>query len=442
MPLLSGRLAGLPLTLRRERFGGILFDPTDGTYLELDEEGFDLARRWLGGEAPCSPAERAFLDRLLAALPSLEPGPRPHRLHDRAWASRWGDRTQVLSAPTLVDFQITRRCRMGCPHCYASSDPAGAHVAFDEVARVLGEIAAEGACQLALGGGEPLLHPRIVDILERATALGLVPNLTTSGDGMTDEVLRALSSNCGAVALSLEAVGDEFARRRRTGFAFFEQSLSRLLDVGISTVLQVTLSLENLPQLPSIVEYCLKLPLYGVIFLAYKPAGRGRGFDQPLAAAPPEQLFPALRAALVRLTDHTRVGYDCCLTPGIVGIEEELDFAEEDQLDGCSATRSSVGISTDLDVLPCTFLDRRPLGNLRRQSFGEIWRGAAAESFRELLVGGVEREAACRDCRLRASCLGGCPEWNLVGCAQRFSNESDSGKRGSPTGMTGARPSR
>jgi len=28
---------------------------------------------------------------------------------------------QVLSGPTLVDFQITERCHMDCPHCYASS---------------------------------------------------------------------------------------------------------------------------------------------------------------------------------------------------------------------------------------------------------------------------------------------------------------------------------
>ena len=28
--------AALPLTLRRESFGGILFDPLDATFLELD----------------------------------------------------------------------------------------------------------------------------------------------------------------------------------------------------------------------------------------------------------------------------------------------------------------------------------------------------------------------------------------------------------------------
>jgi radical SAM protein with 4Fe4S-binding SPASM domain len=442
MPHPTSKLAGLPLVVRRESFGGILFDPGDGTYVELDKEGFGFVRRWLEGAAATTDEERELLGQLLTTLPSFEQGPRPHRTFDPKWSSRWSSRAPVLAAPTLVDFQITRRCRMGCPHCYASSDPAGGHVTFAEIARVLEEVSGEGGCQLALGGGEPLLHPQIVEILEKATAIGLVPNLTTSGDGLSGEVLQALAANCGAVGLSLEAVGPDFALRRRAGFAFFEEKLAALLGAGLSTVLQVTLSLENLSKLPAIVDYCLEQPLYGVIFLAYKPAGRGRGFNTPLAAASPDELFPKLRDAFLRLAEHTRVGYDCCLTPGIVGLERELELADGDVLEGCSATRGSLGISADLEALPCTFLEHHSLGNLRQQSLREIWRGEAAESFRELLLRRIETEPACVDCPSRASCLGGCPEWPLVRCAQWFSKESDSGRRGSPTGITGARPSR
>jgi len=131
---------------------------------------------------------------------------------------------------------------------------------------------------------------------------------------------------------------------------------------------------------------------------------------------PPAELFPTLRDAFVRLAEHTRVGYDCCLTPGIVGIEAELDFGAQDLLEGCSAARSSIGITTELEVVPCTFLPSRPLGNLRQQRFLEIWRGAPAEAFRDRLEARVQEQARCRGCGQKASCLGGCPEWNLVGC--------------------------
>ena len=146
----------------------------------------------------------------------------------------------VLAAPTLVDLQVTRRCNMGCPHCYASSHPAGEHMAFEDVVRVLEEIARAGVCQLAIGGGEPLLHPAIAEILEVAHGLGIVPNLTTTGDALTPRVLEVMARCCGAVALSLEDVGPAFGMRRKSGFRFFEASRRRLRDQGVRIVYQVT----------------------------------------------------------------------------------------------------------------------------------------------------------------------------------------------------------
>lgn len=410
-----------PLVLRRESFGGILFDPFDGTHLELDEEGFEVARAWLvDGRAPEGPAQLAFAEAVRREMSSLDGGARLVRVRadlPPVQAVRHGT---VLASPTLVDLQLTRRCTMGCPQCYASSVPDGEHMPFADVARVLREIADAGTCQLAIGGGEPLLHPDFPATLELARELGLVPNVTTTGIGLTPRALDAMARCCGAVALSLEDVGPGFAARRRLGFGFFEDALAKLQARGVRSVFQVTLSGENLPRLPAIVDYCLGVAdLYGVIFLAHKPAGRGEGYDSPLSSVHPGELYPWLREAFLRLREHTRVGYDCCLTPGIAGIDVELGFGEEDQLEGCSAARSSVGIGVDLDVVPCTFLTHRPLGNLRARSFLDIWRGPEATAFRAGLdVLGDAREA-CSTCRLRSACLGGCPEWDLVRCTRR-----------------------
>ena len=47
-----------PLVLRREPFGGILFDPFDGTHLELDAEAFEVVRALLlEGRAPATEPE-------------------------------------------------------------------------------------------------------------------------------------------------------------------------------------------------------------------------------------------------------------------------------------------------------------------------------------------------------------------------------------------------
>jgi radical SAM protein with 4Fe4S-binding SPASM domain len=409
----------LPLVLRRETFGGILFDPQRGTHLELDAEAFELLADWISwGRQAWTVDEKALMAQLRAEIPALARGPVGFRLvPNLAGRVRPRVNATVLGSPTLVDLQITRRCLMGCPHCYASSHPSGEDMPLDVALGVLDEVAEAGVCQLAIGGGEPLLHPHIVEVLRHARRRGLVPNLTTTGDGMTPDTLDALAECCGAVALSLEGVGEDFDRRRRGGFAAFQSVHETLRARGVPVVFQVTLSVENLPALSSIVDHAMSFPdLYGVIFLAYKSVGRGRGYQTPLSGVSSEELFPRLRDAFMRLGRQTRVGYDCCLTPGIVGMDAELGFADPNLLEGCSAARTSVGVTTGLDVVPCTFLTHRPLGNLAEKSFVEIWHGEAAEGFRRELDGTVDRKPECRDCRSRTSCLGGCPEWNLVEC--------------------------
>jgi radical SAM protein with 4Fe4S-binding SPASM domain len=416
-----------PLVLRREAFGGILFDPFDATHLELDAEGFEVVRAALiDGRAPEGEEAQAFFESVRREIPGLDlagvggAGARLVRARLGTPLPTVTRHAQVISAPTLVDLQLTQRCTMGCPQCYASSLPDGHDIPFEDVARLLRELADAGVCQLAIGGGEPLLHPDFVRVIELAHELGIVPNVTTTGIAMTPRVLDAMARTCGAIALSLEDVGEGFAVRRKAGFGFFENARRKLREHGIRTVFQVTLSGENLPRLPAIVDYCLADDdLYGVIFLAHKPSGRGEGYDTPLSSVHPDQLYPWLREAFMRLRGHTRVGYDCCLTPGIAGIDRELKFGDGDRLEGCSAARSSIGIDADLRVVPCTFLGHRPLGDLHTSSFLDVWRGDAANEQRRRLDVLADDRPACSSCRLRDDCLGGCPEWDLIRCTRR-----------------------
>jgi radical SAM protein with 4Fe4S-binding SPASM domain len=410
-----------PLVLRPEPFGGILFDPVDGTHLELDRDGYGVvARALFGREPPATDEERAFFAEVAREVPAVADPARQVRGRETPTGIAPLRHAMVFDTPSLVDLQITNRCTMGCPQCYSSSTPDAEDMPLADAERLLRELAAAGVCQMAIGGGEPLLHPDIVRILELCRDLGIVANLTTTGIGLSPRVLDAMASSCGAVALSLEDVGEGYAVRRRMGFDAFEAALAKLLGRGLRVGFQVTLSAQNLARLPAIIDYALTVEgLYGVIFLAYKPVGRGDGYETPLSAIPPDELYPWLRHAFVRLSKHTKVGYDCCLTPGIAGIDLDLGFSELDLLEGCSAARTSVGIGVNLDVMPCTFTGHRALGNLREKSFTAIWADAPASAFRAEVDALGDHSEACTTCRLRDACLGGCPEWDLVRCRRQ-----------------------
>ena len=83
------------------------------------------------------------------------------------------------NAPELVDISITDHCPFDCAFCYRGSTPDGKHADqtyIDAVLRGLGKLK---VFEIAIGGGEPTLHPDFIRILKRAREYGIVPNFTT-----------------------------------------------------------------------------------------------------------------------------------------------------------------------------------------------------------------------------------------------------------------------
>lgn len=401
------------IILRRENYGGTIFHPHDATFVQIDHDAFDVVERVFARHGqPSSDAERELVREVTQALPSTDLRFRVVRNDGVGPTS-----LNVLTAPILVDFQITERCGLGCPQCYASSVIEGQDASWDDMVLAVEQMRAAGVCQVALGGGEPVLHPRLADFLRLVRDSGMVPNMTTTGIGMTAEQARSIKENCGAIAMSLEGVGAKFALRRKQGFEAFKKQVLKFIELEIPLVLQVTVSRGNFEHLDEIVEYCASVsPLYGVVFLAHKPAGRAEVFDQTLAAGEHPRVHEAMLRAVRRLHEHTRVGFDCCFSPAMTGFESELGFSRGTIVEGCSATRSGIGLTPDLDVLPCTFLVKRRLGNLREKSLLEIWRDSYAADFRDGMLRHKSADSRCRGCPSNSQCLGGCSAWSLTGC--------------------------
>lgn len=402
--------------MRREpTYGGFVFHPVDATFVHLDHEAFEAAALALcHGQPPATEAARTLVDAVREALPPLT---RAVRYLDVS-AGAVPRVSNQMSAPTLVDFQITDNCDLACPQCYASSVPNGRHVTWEDARLAFARMREAGVCQVAIGGGEPLRHPLLAEILAEVRANGMVPNLTTTGIGMTAAQLEAIKRHCGAVALSLEGVGERFSIRRRQGWEAFCEQVDLFSRAGVKLVLQITLSAENCDELPEIAAYAATVEgLYGVIFLAHKPTGRATMFDSPLASRPFSEVYPQVIAAVRDLRRHTQVGFDCCLSPLITSVERDLGFGRTEIVEGCSAVRGSVGVSVNLDCVPCTFLPERRLGNLRTESLVDIWRSMHADQFRALQSGFLERSPSCAGCQVNHVCLGGCPVWDLVGCS-------------------------
>lgn len=139
------------------------------------------------------------------------------------------------AGPFFVTLDVTERCNLRCRACpYHSLDPAPAadncrpqDIPYELVLRVCDEMRAMGGWRLLLiGHGEPLLHPRIGDIIAAGKAAGLEVFLTTNGTLLDEERIRSLlASGLDKIQVSLWANSPEDYVRNHPGTppAMFEQ---------------------------------------------------------------------------------------------------------------------------------------------------------------------------------------------------------------------------
>ena len=169
-----------------------------------------------------------------------------------------------VGPPASLLAEITHRCPLHCVYC---SNPLELARREDELPteawlRVLDEAADLGVLQVHLSGGEPLVRPDLVALVERATRRELYTNLITSGVGLTRVRTQALrDAGLGAVQLSVQAA-DTAVSRLIAGGEFWEQKMAaarHVREAGLPLGVNVVLHRHNLPQVTAVLELAAAL---------------------------------------------------------------------------------------------------------------------------------------------------------------------------------------
>ncbi|GAB4319448.1 MAG: radical SAM protein [Promethearchaeota archaeon] len=122
------------------------------------------------------------------------------------------------SAPCICLIDLTNRCNMRCPVCFANSGATGYVVepTFEEVVRIMEHFRAIRPVPpvlLQLSGGEPTLRSDLFDIIRKGHELGFTDvMLTTNGVKMSKSVeycKQLVEAGCDAVYLSFGGIERE-----------------------------------------------------------------------------------------------------------------------------------------------------------------------------------------------------------------------------------------
>jgi len=85
--------------------------------------------------------------------------------------------------PESIDLKITNWCDMNCPMCHEKSGKDGKHANLEEIASLTRNLP-EGI-EFAIGGGDPLSHPDIVEFICFLDSRGIIPNVTINSNHLS-----------------------------------------------------------------------------------------------------------------------------------------------------------------------------------------------------------------------------------------------------------------
>jgi uncharacterized radical SAM superfamily Fe-S cluster-containing enzyme len=192
----------------------------------------------------------------------------------------------------LTVIEVTDRCNLSCPTCYAMSSPSyGRHRTLEEIEQMFDVIVAnEGEPDVVqISGGEPTVHPQffeILDIAKRKPIKHLMLNTNGIRIAKDEKFVARLASYMPDFEIYLqfdsfkkEALeklrGEDLREVRR-------KAIEHLNKYNLSTTLVVTLQKGlNTDEIGEIIEYALKQPcIRGVTFQPTQQAGRLENYNQ------------------------------------------------------------------------------------------------------------------------------------------------------------------
>ena len=392
--------------LRPEPHGALMFQQETAETALLDLEGLEAVYFLLKGELRDYPV--FFVGYLLEKgfiVPGLPDGALEKVEAVRAAAPTTAAPPRSLAAPETIHFSVTGRCDQACAGCFYSarpgSDVEAADAPFPLFEKVVAEAGRARVFQMALGGGEPLLHPRIVEMVRLAREHGIVPNLTTNGNRLTRDVAAALKeAGLGQVQISLNGATEDTNRQTRPNFQATMAAIKACREAGLPWGPNFLVTRSNLAELEPVIELGRRLGAASVNILRPKPpTTESDWLERESLGAGDHRAVAAVLRRLRGKTGDTRITLDASLTFLLTDRSpEELYHAGAW---GCSAARKFVTITQDGTVLPCSHVRWSDVGE---GDFMRAW--WESEVFARFRAQDEEMRGTCRACSYLELCKG------------------------------------
>ena len=294
-----------------------------------------------------------------------------------------------LGLPEILDIEISTICHgvngKVCSFCYKANTPKGEHMIFDTFKQIADKMP-KSLMQTAFGIGDlpnstynnsTIGNPDMWRMMEHCREIGIVPNLTINGEGLTEEIVDKLIQLVGAVAVSNYDTNLTYnAVQLLTSKGLKQTNIHNFLcEESFEKSMQLMQDYKTDERLKN---------LNAIVFLSLKKKGRAeKGFTQLS-----QEKFNIL--VDYALNNEIPIGFDSCSSFKFYeAIKDKPNFKSMwDSVEPCESTLYSTYINSEAKFFPCSFYEgvedwKEGIDVLEAENFlRDVWWNDKTNKFR------------------------------------------------------------
>ncbi|PKM67850.1 MAG: tungsten cofactor oxidoreductase radical SAM maturase [Firmicutes bacterium HGW-Firmicutes-2] len=311
-----------------------------------------------------------------------------------------------------VNLELTDRCNLNCTMCYRKSwSEAPQDMTTEVLDKILNELVGmETLEEVVVGGiGEPTVHPRIKEVLERLSRYRLM--LTSNGTSFTEDLMTSLIDHVDQLVISIDGLSEVFFDIRGFELQVVIDNVKKLNALKIARnsktpqlVFQMVISKTNKQDVFKLMDLVSELGATQFIVSNILPASLE---DKDLILYS-ENDVPEMKAFYQRIRNHgLKKGLEVRLSESKLKTERRCRFVEND----------TTVINAKGDVTPCyrfahsgtevvfgrsKKIEAHSFGHVMADTLENIWETDAYKKYRAMVYD--NHYPSCTDCDLVDGC--------------------------------------
>lgn len=252
-----------------------------------------------------------------------------------------------------ISIEILQKCPNRCIYCSSHSNPQATNIIpYNKIVSVIDDAKVLGCKTVCLSGGEPFLHPQILQIVEYISKKELACYIYSSGIYFNNEIytsipyiyIESIRGMAEKVIFNVEADSPELYNMIMGtdvgGFDLMKKSIKDCVSCGLNVEAHVVPMKCNYNRLKSIFEMCYKLGVAKVSVLRLVPQGRAKENSSlvNISSVDNNKVKETIRTLQYEYKDKVRIG---------------LPLSDSSCRLFCKAGTEKINIRYDGNVYPC-----------------------------------------------------------------------------------------